>query len=126
VTRRTISFVAVGLLVSLFLAGVVSFYASASPDGLEKVASEKGFLDSADKHPGADLPLAGYALRGIDDARLSGGLAGVAGVLLTLLLAGGLFFLLGRKGGDRSELDRSELDRSELDRSELDRSGVDR
>ena len=96
-TRRTIAFVAVGLLVSLFLAGVVSFYASGSPDGLEKVAGDEGFLSTAEGHRSDGLPLAGYALRGVEDARLSGGLAGVAGVLLTLLLAGGLFFVLGRK-----------------------------
>ena len=29
-----------GFIVSLFLAGVVSFYASSSPDGLEKVAGD--------------------------------------------------------------------------------------
>ena len=33
-----------GFIVSLFLAGVVSFYASSSPDGLEKVAEDIGFI----------------------------------------------------------------------------------
>ena len=32
-----------GILVSLVLAGIVSFYASASPDGLESVAEKNGF-----------------------------------------------------------------------------------
>ena len=37
-------FFALGVFVTLILAGVVSFYASGDPDGLEKVAEEKGFL----------------------------------------------------------------------------------
>lgn len=97
--RRNLIFVAAGLLVSLLLAGVVSFYASGSPDGLEKVAEDKGFLSSATEHEFEHWPLAGYAIRGIDDERLSGGLAGVAGVLITLVVAGGLFRLLARSRG---------------------------
>ena len=37
----------VGILVCLVLAGVVSYYASSHPDGLEFVAGEKGFAGSA-------------------------------------------------------------------------------
>ncbi len=37
--------VGIGLAVSLLLAGVVSYYASSSPDGLEKVAEDIGFID---------------------------------------------------------------------------------
>ena len=40
-------FFAVALLVTLTLAGVVSFYASSNPDGLEKVAEEVGFISNA-------------------------------------------------------------------------------
>ena len=43
-----------GFIVSLFLAGVVSFYASSSPDGLEKVAQDVGFIDTAKDHTNAD------------------------------------------------------------------------
>ncbi len=39
-----------GFIVSLFLAGVVSFYASSSPDGLEKVAQDVGFIDTEGSH----------------------------------------------------------------------------
>jgi hypothetical protein len=102
VTRRTVAFVAAGLLVSLFLAGVVSFYASDAPDGLQKVATDEGFGSTTGQHRSEHLPLAGYALRGIENARLSGGIAGVAGVLITLVLAGSLFFILGStKKADR-------------------------
>lgn len=85
-----------GLLVSLVLAGVVSFYASGNPDGLEFVAEKTGFLDSAGEHVSANGPLADYSTRGIDNARLSGGLAGILGVLSVLVIAGLLFRFLGR------------------------------
>jgi cobalt/nickel transport protein len=97
-TRRL---VVVGILVSLFLAGVVSFYASSHPDGLEFVAGEKGFLHSAGSHASDDSPFAGYATRGVDDARLSGGIAGVVGATLVFVLAGGLFLAVRRR--DRSD-----------------------
>ena len=94
--RRHRGLLVVGLFVCLFIAGVASFYASGSPDGLEKVAADQGFEDTAERHPFGDSPLADYAARGVHNARLSGGLAGVAGVGLTAGLAGGLFLLLGR------------------------------
>jgi cobalt/nickel transport protein len=93
----TRALVLVGVLVCLVLAGVVSFYASSHPDGLESVAGRQGFLDSARDHAGAS-PFAHYATRGIEDARLSGGLAGVVGVLAVGVLAFVLFRVLaGRK-----------------------------
>ena len=39
-----------GLGLTLLLAGIVSFFASSSPDGLEAVAEDKGFLDQATDH----------------------------------------------------------------------------
>jgi hypothetical protein len=99
-TGRRIStraLVLAGLLVALLLAGVVSYYASGKPDGLNHVAQEKGFADTEKKHHTADGPMAGYETRGVHDARLSGGLAGVTGVAVVLVLAGGLTFVLRRR-----------------------------
>lgn len=87
------------LVVSLVIAGFVSFYASAHPDGLEYVAETAGFLDTADNPATAGSPLADYGVRGVDDPRLSAGLSGVLGVVVTLLLAGGLAWLLKRRAG---------------------------
>ena len=95
----TRTLVLAGLGVSLVLAGVVSFYASGHPDGLSYVAERLGFASSAGRHHTDGSPLAGYAVRGISDGRLSGGLAGVLGVVLVAVLAFGLMRLLGRKGG---------------------------
>lgn len=97
---RTRGFVISGLVVALLLAGVASFYASSHPDGLEYVAERTGFLDSADDHAAGDGPFADYSTRGVDDARLSGGVAGVVGVLVTLVLAGGLAMMVRRRSSD--------------------------
>lgn len=98
-------FLLVALLVALLIAGVGSFYASSNPDGLEWSAEEEGFLDTARDSATADSPLADYAVSGIDDSRLSGGLAGVVGVAVTLALAGGVTLLLRRRSAGRGEDD---------------------
>jgi cobalt/nickel transport protein len=94
---RSRTFLLTGLLVALLVAGVGSYYASAHPDGLEHVARETGFLDRAEDSPAADGPFAGYSTTGVDDARLGGGLAGVAGAVVVLGLALGLFRVLRRR-----------------------------
>ncbi|MFF1652512.1 energy-coupling factor ABC transporter permease [Streptomyces sp. NPDC058255] len=86
-----------GLVTSLVLAGFVSFYASASPDGLEKVAKDKGIDQKAGKHATEDSPLAGYGVKDISDARISGGLAGVIGVGVTVVAGSGVFWAVRRR-----------------------------
>jgi cobalt/nickel transport protein len=85
------------LIAALLIAGFVSYYASSSPDGLEHVASATGFADTAKDHAASDSPLADYGVSGVHNERLSGGLAGVIGVGVTLVLAGGLALLLRRR-----------------------------
>lgn len=85
-----------GLLLAFLLAGFFSGYASSAPDGLEKVAGDQGFLDSGRDSGFAGSPLADYAVRGIDDERLAGGLAGVLGVLMTVAVGTLLFWALSR------------------------------
>ena len=87
------------LLAALLMAGVVSFYASSHPDGLERVAGDEGFLSSAEDHATADGPFADYATEGVDDARLSGGLAGVLGAGVVLLVMGGVTYVVRRRAG---------------------------
>jgi cobalt/nickel transport protein len=83
-----------GLLVAVGLALVVSGFASSSPDGLERVAEDKGFLETARDHLFADGPLADYAVKGVDNERLSTGLAGLIGVLVTFGVGLALFALM--------------------------------
>ena len=86
-----------GFVISLFLAGVVSFYASSSPDGLEKVAEDIGFIETAKDHTNADGTLADYGVNGIENERASVGVAGVIGVIGTAVVAGIGFKLIARK-----------------------------
>jgi cobalt/nickel transport protein len=103
---RSRTFFVTGLLLALLVAGVASYYASSHPDGLEYVAGKTGFLDSAEDSPTADSPLADYQTEGVDNERVSGGLAGVVGVLLVLGLAGGLAWGVRRRGS--AEHDQAE------------------
>ncbi|MCI3241090.1 energy-coupling factor ABC transporter permease [Streptomyces spinosisporus] len=86
-----------GLVTSLVLAGFVSFYASANPDGLEKVAHDKGIDKKEEKHASSDSPLADYGVKDIANARLSGGLAGVIGVGVTVVAGSGVFWAVRRR-----------------------------
>ncbi|MFF9039523.1 energy-coupling factor ABC transporter permease [Streptomyces sp. NPDC014892] len=95
--RSTRKVILAGLGVSLLLAGVVSFYASADPDGLEKVAADKGFDAKVEDHAAADSPLADYGVEGLSDARLAGGLAGVIGVGVTVVAGTGIFWAVRKR-----------------------------
>jgi cobalt/nickel transport protein len=93
-----------GLLVAIGLALVVSGFASSSPDGLERVAEDKGFLETARDHLFADGPLADYAVKGVGNERLSTGLSGLIGVLVTCGIGLALFALLrGRRSRPGSD-----------------------
>lgn len=74
---------AVGLLVALLLAVAASPFASSAPDGLEKVAAEKAFIEQGETRGfQQDAVIPDYAVPGIADARLATAAAGFAGVLL--------------------------------------------
>jgi putative Mn2+ efflux pump MntP len=102
-------FLAGGLLVAIGLAMLVSGFASSSPDGLNKVAEDHGFAANAKEHLFENGPLAGYAVKGVNSDRLSTGLSGLIGVLVTFGVGLALFALLRamRSGHDRSEPTRA-------------------
>ena len=108
-TRRA-WFLLGGLLVALLLAGVGSNFASGAPDGLDAASTKGCTLDAAGEITGGNCmaqgatehelgagPLADYGIRGIDNAYLSTGLAGVSGVLLTFAVGTGVFWLARRR-----------------------------
>ncbi|GIF14777.1 PDGLE domain-containing protein [Actinoplanes teichomyceticus] len=109
-SRKLGWFLAGGLLVALLLAGVVSNFASGSPDGLDSAAREGCTFDAAGEITGGhcmarqeqahqlrDSPLADYGIRGIDNPYLSTGLAGATGVLVTFGIGAGAFWLVRRR-----------------------------
>ncbi len=74
----------VGVAVTLLVAGVVSLFASAHPDGLEFVGAKLGFESAAKDSAVAGSPLADYGVSGIGNSHVSGALAGIIGVLVTI------------------------------------------
>ncbi len=89
--------VQIGLVTSIFVAAVISFYASSNPDGLEFVAEQVGFLNTAKDSAVASSPLADYAFAGLENERISVALAGIIGVLLTAAISFGLFTFLKKR-----------------------------
>ncbi|MDP9846884.1 energy-coupling factor ABC transporter permease [Streptosporangium lutulentum] len=88
-------FLPAGIAVAALLAGLVSFYASSSPDGLERVAQDKGFIGQATDHALGEQPLADYG----DAGGVPVGVAGLIGVGVTLAAGGGLFLVVRRRTG---------------------------
>ncbi|HEU4915992.1 MAG TPA: energy-coupling factor ABC transporter permease [Acidimicrobiia bacterium] len=76
-------FAAAGLTVAALLVLVVAPLASVEPDGLERVAIDEGFIDSAEDHALNDSPLADYGVSGIEDEATGTRLSGLIGVLVT-------------------------------------------
>lgn len=83
-------------LASAAIAGVLSFYASSNPDGLEKVADDHGFLANAKDSAVSGSPLSDYSFAGIENERLSVAISGLIGIAVTGAIAFGVFLLLKR------------------------------
>lgn len=96
-SSSTRAFLLAGLFVSVGLALVVGPWASEQPDGLERVAIDRGFSEDARSHALEDGPLSGYSVEGVDDPRLSKAVSGLLGVLVTFGLGLGLFTVIKRR-----------------------------
>jgi len=98
------------LVIALLIAGGLSYFASSAPDGLDTVAlngcrsvqtaggeelTGDCIAQHAGEHATAGSPLADYSLFG---GHGTVGPAGIIGVIVTLAVAGGLFWLLRRRG----------------------------
>jgi cobalt/nickel transport protein len=105
-------------VVTLLLAGVVSLFASASPDGLESVlltgcdtadgeiTGGSCVLQAAGDHEIGGA-FADYGMSFLDNEILGASLAGILGVLLTLAVATGFFRLLARGGKPADDANES-------------------
>jgi hypothetical protein len=97
-------FVVLGLAVAVGLAFAVSPYASANPDGLEKVAEKKGFLAEGKLASiQDDSPIRDYAFPGIENERLATGVAGFVGTLGVFAVALAIGWLFRRRSARRVE-----------------------
>jgi len=104
-TRRRVGmrpFVIGAVLVALLFAAVVSQFAAPDPDGLERVAEDQGFITSAEDHVLASGPFADYATAGLRNESVSLAVAGVTGVVISLLVGLGIVTVVRDRGGRRS------------------------
>jgi PDGLE domain len=91
-------FVALALALAVGLATAVSPFASPNPDGLEKVAEQKAFLDEGKlAEIQEDSPIPDYAFPDVENERLATGLAGFVGTLAVFAMGFGLAWLLRRR-----------------------------
>ena len=93
---RHIGLIAGGLGIALLIA-VFSPFASSHPDGLERVAEDKGFSGLADSPP-YEL-ISDYVFPWVGNDDLATVLSGIVGVLIVAMVVSGVAFLLARAGG---------------------------
>ena len=90
----------IALLICLAIA-FISPLASSSPDGLEKVAEDKGFIEEAVEAP--YQLISDYVLPGIHNETLATILAGIIGTVVLFGAVCGLAWLLRRGRGEQGE-----------------------
>ena len=101
--RRNVLLFAVALGITVVVATVVVRFASDQPDGLEYVAEQQGFADTAEDHALGDAPLADYGDNLAGDGSGNRAIAGAVGVAVTLGLGAGLFWLIRANKPGRGE-----------------------
>jgi len=89
--KRNIIF---GLLIALLLAILISPFASSWPDGLEKVAEDKGFLEKGEVQPVLTSPIPDYTWPGIGSEKIATSMAGIIGTLIVFGMGYGVAALL--------------------------------
>jgi len=91
------SLIITGIAIAFVIAAASAFLASSSPDGLERVAEDIGFIDRAQDAPYSVLP--DYTVPFLGEGPLSTVAAGVIGVLIVTVLTLGAGSLLRRRRG---------------------------
>lgn len=109
--RRDLRFLLGFALLVAVVAGGLSYLADPNPDGLDSVIrqgctasgeklSGQCIAQSATEHPLAGSPLAEYQIAGQKETT---GVAGILGATATLVVAGGVFWLLRRRPSASAE-----------------------
>jgi cobalt/nickel transport system permease protein len=91
------AFIAIGLATAAALVIFVAPRASSSPDGLEKVAADKGIDAGARDHSLGASPFADYGTSGIDDATIGTVVAGLVGIAATFVVCAALVYAVRRR-----------------------------
>jgi cobalt/nickel transport protein len=87
----------IGIIIAVILAFLFSPFASPSPDGLERVAENKGFLEKGEEEPSLASPIPDYVFPGLSNEKLATSIAGVSGTLLMFGIGYGVALLLKKR-----------------------------
>ncbi|MFH1612918.1 MAG: PDGLE domain-containing protein [bacterium] len=75
-----------GLFISIALVFFIAPFASSSPDGLEKVGQDKGFLHKGEGQEVFNAPFPDYTISWIQNEKISTSLSGLIGIFFTFLI----------------------------------------
>jgi cobalt/nickel transport protein len=89
--------IVIGLMIALMVALFLSPFASALPDGLEKVAHDYGFIAKSEHGSILKSPIPDYAFPGIKNEKMASALSGLLGTLVIFGIGCALALLLKRR-----------------------------
>lgn len=92
----------IGLMVALFIALFLSPFTSHWPDGLERVAADKGFLGKGEGKEMITAPLPDYKVPGWKNEKMAASLSGALGVLMMFGIGVGVATVI-KKGKRKNE-----------------------
>ncbi|MEW5817222.1 MAG: PDGLE domain-containing protein [Spirochaetota bacterium] len=92
-------FLSISLLVAFFLAIFISPFASSFPDGLEKVAEDKGFVEKEKSESAWKFSLIpDYNIPGIQNEVVTRALAGLIGTMIVFVITFGISKIISKPG----------------------------
>jgi len=89
--------IVIGLFIAVTIAVFLSPLASSHPDGLEKVAEDKNFLQAAEEKEIIKAPVPDYSMPGIKNETAAGSVAGLVGTIIVFCIAYGTGLFLKKK-----------------------------
>jgi cobalt/nickel transport system permease protein len=92
----TLAFILVGIAVAVALVIFIAPNANPNPDGLEKVAAEKGFDSEVRDHDLAGGPFADYGVSGVGNRYAGTWISGLLGVAVTFAIGAGIVYVVRR------------------------------
>ena len=106
--KGILGFVVAGITVAIIVATFISTFASAHPDGLEKVAENFGFIDKAAIVVDESFYfIPDYTFTYIASEKWQGPIAGLLGVLIILVIFGIIYLIYRAATRKRSEAVKS-------------------
>ena len=92
----TLAFILIGIAAAVALVILIAPNANPNPDGLEKVAAEKGIDSEVRDHALADGPFADYGVSGVDNRYVGTWIAGLIGVAVTFAVGAAIVYVVRR------------------------------